>query len=236
MTEIKPMTEDFILWRCLHGGPHTGATLEDWSENETGWPTHRAINVPVLGKLMQTYGTCAMLAWDADRVVGFVRFYPTVLLSFQEAGGMCLQQSHPAGPSDRLVHRRFPPLDEIEDKQLTVHCAMTCRPYKDAAEGKKVGARQGIGQKLVKGLIEWARQHGWKRIVRRAHADLDCMYGIYGGGGKAFWEKAGFKVVGTRYGESPNDDEWKAIVESQAEAKGMSKEEAWTTFRMAYEL
>lgn len=62
------------------------------------------------------------------------------------------------------------------------------------------------------------------------------MYGQYGGGGKAFWEKAGFKVIGTRYDEWPKEDDWKLIVESQAKVKGMSKEEMWTWYLMAYEL
>lgn len=34
----------------------------------------------------------------------------------------------------------------------------------------------------------------------------------------------------------PHGDEWKAIVESERKAKGMSKEEAWTLYHMAYDL
>ena len=67
-------------------------------------------------------------------------------------------------------------------------------------------------------------------------AALDCFYGQTGGAGKAFWEKAGFKVIGTSYEEWPKDDDWKATVESQAKAKGMSKKEAWTTYHMACDL
>ena len=32
------------------------------------------------------------------------------------------------------------------------------------------------------------------------------------------------------------EDKWKATVESEAEAKGLSKQEAWTWYHMAYEL
>jgi hypothetical protein len=64
--------------------------------------------------------------------------------------------------------------------------------------------------------------------VKQAHADLDYMYGIYGGGGKALWEKAGFKVIGTHYHDLPSDDFGRAIVERQRKEKGMSQEEAQT--------
>jgi len=101
---------------------------------------------------------------------------------------------------------------------------------------KAAGARRGTGQKLVRGLISWAGEHGWKRIVKQAHADLDCMYGIFGGGGKAFWLKAGFDVVGTHYNEMAEGDPWHETAESQALAKGMSKQEAWTWYHMAYDL
>ena len=89
---------------------------------------------------------------------------------------------------------------------------------------------------MVKGLISWAAEHGWKRIVARAHADLDCMYGQGGAAGKAFWEKAGFKVIGSSYREWTGPDEWRTIVETEAEAKGISKQEAWTSYQMMYEL
>ncbi len=89
----------------------------------------------------------------------------------------------------------------------------------------------------MQGFIVWAREHSWKRIVKVAHCDLDWFYGIQGGGGKAFWEKAGFEVVGSFYKEAfgfPED--FGAIVQAQMAEKGMSEEEVWTWYRMAYEL
>jgi len=29
---IEPMTEDFIVWRCLHGGPFSCKTIDQWPE------------------------------------------------------------------------------------------------------------------------------------------------------------------------------------------------------------
>ncbi len=48
--------------------------------------------------------------------------------------------------------------------------------------------------------------------------------------------EAGFEVIGSRHDEWQKDDNWKTTVESQAKAKGMSKQEAWTWYQMMYEL
>ena len=101
----------------------------------------------------------------------------------------------------------------------------------------KVGARKGIGLKLARAVIRWARDNGWKRIVKVAHCELDWFYGIQGGGGKTFWEKVGFNVVG-----SFQKDAWEfnkehgAIVQAQMAEKGMREEGVWTWYRMMYEL
>ena len=59
--------------------------------------------------------------------------------------------------------------------------------------------------------------------------------GTCGGGGKAFWEKAGFRVIGTFHAE-PWGGYWTDIIERQRKAKDMTEEEVWTRYRMAYEL
>ena len=102
---------------------------------------------------------------------------------------------------------------------------------------EETDARKGKGQKLVQGLICWAREHGWKRIVKVAHCDLDWFYGIQGGGGKGFWEKAGFKVIGTffkRAWEFDGDD--KSVVQAQMAEKRMTEgdESQSCLFRIAW--
>ena len=230
---VTPMTEDFILWRCLHRGGHTAETIEDWPENETDWATHRAINVPLLRKLIQTYGTCAMLAWDGDRVVGFLRFYPKVLSSFPEAGGMCLQQGHPAGTSDQLVDRRFPSLDEIENKELTVHCLMTGTPFL----GENPYQRKGIGTRMAQALIEWATARGWKAIEARAHAGLNVLYANTGNTGTGFWKKLGFTIAATDIGpEFEKDNEFTRQMRQEAQKHGLDPEAIKNVFTMRMDL
>ena len=80
---------------------------------------------------MKVYGTTAIIARDGEQVMGTLRFYPKALCSFGETGvGFCLQQEYPAGPADGFAERRVPPLHELIDKALFVHCLMIA-PVKD---------------------------------------------------------------------------------------------------------
>jgi hypothetical protein len=259
MIEIKPMDEDYIHVDCMHGGPvdpalspTRGAIWQDapdlpahpWSDEtivalsqeyksiSEGWRGDPAREF--MREMIQRYGTCAMLAWEGGKVVGQLRFYP---LSISQL----LAKAAPDKQPCVAAALEF----EADPGALGVQCVMASRPYigpePDTSSGRnwpsmaEAGARKGLGLRLVLALIAWAREHGWKRIVKRAHADLDCMYGQYGGGGKAFWEKAGFRVTGTKYQEWPHDDDWKALVEAQAQQKGMTNREAWTSYYMAYD-
>ena len=138
---IRPMTEEFVLWRCLHDGPLSRESIELPTHPAVDWPARRATNVPLLRALMRTYGTCAMLAWDADRVVGFVRFYPKGVLELEAAGHLCLQQAFPNGPSGDILTSELPTLEKLEDRTLVVHCLMTGSPKQ---EGTPISALASV--------------------------------------------------------------------------------------------
>jgi GNAT superfamily N-acetyltransferase len=178
-------------------------------------------------EMIQRYGTCALLAWREARVVGQLRFYPIEVARLV----------YTADPQKQaLIGGAGVMAFDPDPATLWVQCVMTSKPYVNAASAVEVGARQGVGQALVRALLAWAGERGWTRIVKQAHADLDCMYGQYGGGGKGFWQKAGFSVVGTHEHAPPTNKEWKQVVEREADAKGVSKQEAWTWYHMAYDL
>ncbi|MHC4400677.1 MAG: hypothetical protein ACYTG0_13460, partial [Planctomycetota bacterium] len=74
---IEPMTEDLILWRCLHTGPLSCDTIDRWpSDGQTSWQRYRKRNKPLLEKLTRAYGACAIVAREDDQIVGQLRFYP----------------------------------------------------------------------------------------------------------------------------------------------------------------
>ena len=114
---------------------------------------------------------------------------------------------------------------------------MTCPPYEDAEGAAAAGARKGVGVRLAGALVTWAREHRWRRIVKVAHCDLDWFYGIQGGGGRAFWEKAGFCVASSfRKRAFALTGDARALVDAQMASAGIREEDIWTWYRMVYDL
>ena len=97
--EIEMMSGDFILWRCLHSGPLTKDTVDRPAPHpHVPWDRLRSRNVPLLARLIDVYGSCAVIARDGDRIVGQLRFYPKALCRMAAEGpGLCLQQLFPPG-------------------------------------------------------------------------------------------------------------------------------------------
>lgn len=221
---IEPMTEKFILWRCLHYGPISRENINQWpSESDIDWERYRKRNIPLLLKLTRTYGACAVLASIDEKIVGQLRFYPKHICNPQGTGGLCLLQDFPNGPSDDLADSDFPPLEYIEDKTLFIHCFMTG----SSLQKDNPYQRKGIGTRMVRFIIEWARSHGWERIEVDAFEDLPLIYEITGSAGITFWKKLGFQQVDRYphpYLQEPSDFVEK--LEAQARSMGISPEKA----------
>jgi GNAT superfamily N-acetyltransferase len=189
---IEPMTEKFILWRCLHSGPLSRENIEGWSsDSPIDFERYRARNIPILEKLTRTYGACAILAHDSDRVVGQLRFYPRVVWDMDSAGEMCLLQDFPYGPAEDFAGTDFPPLEQIADKTLAIHCLMTGSSQQE----KNPYQRKGIGTRMVRFLIQWAKANGWQHIAVDAFEDIPVIYEITGSAGIIFWKKLGFRIA-----------------------------------------
>jgi len=177
-----------------------------------------AVGSEFMREMIRRYGTCALLAWDGHDVVGHIQFYPMRIARLVDES--C------TGPKDPSPILDFPfaCAPEEDEGTLWVQCVMTARPYVGSAASssslpsttahqgptvvvsdsgrrhrtrEEAGARTGLGLRLAQALIPWAREQGWKRITKVAHCDLDWFYGIQGGGGKAFWKRAGLWSVRT---------------------------------------
>jgi hypothetical protein len=198
MTEpltVEMMSKKAILWRCLHGGSLTTASIEQWDRSEKmPWAEFRARNLPLLNKLSDIYGACAVVARVGAHFVGHLRFYPKVVCELAEPGpGMCLQQEFPSGPPEDFGRRHFPSMQEIEDKTLFVHCLMVT----SSGPGGQSYRRKGIGTQMARALIDWAAVNGWQAIEATAYEGLPIVYAITGQAGRTFWEKLGFRLVRT---------------------------------------
>lgn len=214
---IAPMDTDFFLWRCLHSGPLGPEEIDQPPAHEgICWPAFRARNLPLLQRLTAVYGACAMLAWEGTRVVGTLRFYPRAIAG---QAGFCLQQDPPNGPAADLAAAPMPPLGELADRTLRVHCLMLA-PGAEAAT-----RRHGLGTALAHALIAWAHDQGWTAIEATAYKDLDLIYGLTGQAGRRFWERLGFVVAAEdREPAFAEDNDWSRTLRAQAQAQGMDPE------------
>jgi len=258
------MDERYILITCLQKGPiDTTKWAPSWHVDASQLPPHPWSNETIrdladrypmishggggaepqrefMREMIQRFGTCAFLAWEEQKVVGLARFYPMEVARL-------IAKSHTKGFSP-VLDCTLASEPEEDEGTLWVQCVMTCAPYVNPEGASRSGARKGLGLKLAGAVVNWAQKHGWKRIVKIAHCDLDWFYGIQGGGGRAFWEKLGFKATREFYHRldlsveydgtvaAHLSEEHSAIVEAQMQEKGMTENEVWTWYRMACEL
>lgn len=231
---VEPMTEKFILWRCLHFGPLSRETIDLWpTDSNMAWDRYRARNIPLLAKLTRIYGACAILARVDGRVVGQLRFYPKAVWDMDHAGEMCLQQDFPNGPTADFADTDFPSLEYIEDKTLAIHCLMTGSPQQE----KSPFQRKGIGTRMVRFLIKWAKAKGWDHITVDAFEDIPIIYEITGSAGITFWQKLGFCIADRHpHPHLKNHDEFVQKLEKQAQSIGISPERARDRIVMSLDL
>ena len=220
---VEPMTEEFIVWRCLHGGPLARDTIDQCPPGGTiPWVCYRDRNTSLLVKLTRTYGACAIIARDRDQIVGHLRFYPKSVCD----GGHCLQMDSPVGPVEDFADSDFPEPAQIEDRTLVVHCLMTGSPH----QKENPYQRKGIGTRMVRALIQWAKANGWERIEADSFEDIPIIYEMTGSAGHTFWEKLGFRIVDRHPHPELQDRsefaEFVTTLEEQSKAIGIPPERA----------
>ncbi len=230
---VEPMSEDLLLWRCLHAGPISTENLDEPPLNpQVDWPAARTRNIPILEKLTRTYGACAIVARDGREVVATLRFYPKLLCLLDDSGaGFCLQQRPPAGPADDLALRDFPPLEELNDKTLFVHCLLVVSPGQEPGRYR----RKGLASRLVRELVRWAGSRGWQAIEATAYEEIPLLYDIAGVAGKRFWQKLGFGVV-CQDTEPALSGEFREAVQKSAASVGIPAAQAANRYRMRFGL
>ena len=229
VTEV--VSKESLVWRCLHGGPLTAASVDaPGLDGSIPFEAFRPRNLSFLGNMIRTYGGCAVAAKRGKAVVGFLRFYPKAVRDLAAPGlGLCLQQEFPSGPAYDLGRTRFPPLEEITDKTLLVHCMMI------APDGSL--RHQGIGRRMAGALVDWAGTNGWRAIEATAYASLPIVYTVSGQAGRSFWEGLGFRLL--RTGREPlldEENEFVRTMREQAAAQGIDPASIKDKYTMRREL
>jgi len=102
---------------------------------------------------------------------------------------------------------------------------------------QQFGRAGRLAQRCARGQNDRPVVPRWQERRLVAHCDLDWFYGIQGGGGKAFWLKAGFQVADTLFKRPWEPDaEAKSIIEAQMEEQGLVERDLWTWYKMVCEV
>ncbi len=87
--------------------------------------------------------------------------------------------------------------------------------------------RKGIGTRMVRTLIQWAKAKGWEGIEADSFEDIPIIYQVAGNAGRTFWERLGFHIA-RRYPHPhlQNGGEFVRMLEEQAKSMGISPNRA----------
>ena len=178
--QLCPMNKDFILFCCLHCGLLSPSSIEEKCSLPKGQSNR---NKELLARLIDTYGSCAMLAMEGDSVVAHARFYPQIV--YDQFNFCCQDPNHAI--TQEMVEMKLPPLANPAERVLTIACFFVHKDYRG----------QGLSHKLIDGIVEWGKNHAWKSIRCVAYQDnywlssemCTPMLRTYG--------KHGFRKIGT---------------------------------------
>jgi len=141
------MNKNFILFCCLHCGPLSSSTIDE----KCKLPKEQLDrNKKFLTRLINTYGSCAMLAMEGDSVVAHARFYPQILYDQVK---ICCQDPNQA-ITQQMVEMDFPPIENPADRTLKIACFFVHKDYRG----------QGLSHKLIDAILEWAKNNAWKSV------------------------------------------------------------------------
>ena len=152
--KICPMNKDFMLFCCLHCGPLSPSTIEE----KCNLPKEQLDrNKKFLARLIDTYGSCAMLAMEGDTVVAHARFYPQLI--YNQFKFCCQDPKHAI--TQEIAEMKLSPLTNPAERILRITCFFVHKDYQG----------QGLSHQLIDAILEWAKNNDWKSV--RCFAYLD---------------------------------------------------------------
>lgn len=195
--EIRAMDESFIVYRKMYKPPLTPENIGkvnpwDWREHleefrAKGW---QKVIEDFFRKHIRAIGSCAVLAWDGDGVVGKMYFTTKEMwAAFRQTGAfMCVE--HECMPKAILT---------FTDEQLQALFRSPSRTLRIACfnighfDARYHG--QGIAKAMIEFLKQWGQERGWREIEAWSVPDVVPEAAL---GGfilrRSTWERRGFHV------------------------------------------
>jgi GNAT superfamily N-acetyltransferase len=172
--DIRPMGEDFIVYRKMYVPPLTRENISevnpgDWREHleefkRDGW--HQVIEA-FLRRQIRALGSCAMLGWEGNGVVAKMHFTTAEMYdAFRARGGCyCIESRTMPAVIKSLKDEEVAELLKSPSKTLRMVC------FNVGHDDQRYHG-QGIATALIECLKQWARERGWRRILADSCPDI----------------------------------------------------------------
>ena len=226
--DIRPMDESFIVYRKLYVPPLTPENIgiiaphDDPPQLERfrreGW---LKIIEQFFTKQVRALGSCAILAWDGDGVIGKMHFTTKEMYNgFRQVGGWyCVDHESMPNIIQSFSGEELAILLASETKTLFMVCF-------NVGHFDSRYHRQGIASAMVQLLKDWARQRGWRRIETLSCPDIVPFRCLGPQHMRRSWlEQRGFSVV--KETRVPTEDAGARRQAIEKIAAGRWDEDAW---------
>ncbi len=195
--DIRAMDEDFIVYRKMYQAPLTRENIgkiNPWDCREhlekfraEGW---QKVIEDFFRKHILATGSCAILAWDGDGVVGKMYFTTTEMwAAFRQIGAfMCVEHDSMPKAILNFTDEQLQTFFRSPSRTLRVVC-FNIGHFDVRYQG------QGIATAMVEFLKQWGQERGWRGIEAWSVPDVVPEAAL---GGfilrRSAWEKRGFHV------------------------------------------
>jgi GNAT superfamily N-acetyltransferase len=172
--DIRPMDEDFIVYRKMYVPPLTRENISqinsgDWRDHleefkRAGW---QQLIQEFLRRQVRALGSCAMLGWDGNGVVAKMHFTTAEIYdAFKARGGCyCIESRSMPTVIESLEDGEVAELLKSPSRTLRILC-FNVGHLDQRYHG------QGIATALIEYLKRWARERGWRRILTDSCPDI----------------------------------------------------------------
>ena len=168
--DIQAMDESLIMYGKLREAPLRRQDLEPPEPGTAAYTIQE-----FLRRQVRAIGSCLMLAWDGDRLVGKMHFTTRELAEAiggagPEPGGYCVDPYPTLGG---CFAQKLQAFSDGEAEQLLRSESRTLRVVCfNIANLDSRYHGQGIATVLLEYLKQWARERGWQRLEMRTYPDI----------------------------------------------------------------
>lgn len=164
--DIRPMDERFIVYRKMYAPPLTPGNIDVIAPHDHAGYMRRfqregwfGLIDGFLRKQIRTIGSCAILAWDVDGVIGKMRFTTREMYdAFRQVGAWpCVEHESMPRTIHSLAEEELQRLLASESRTLFITC-LNVGHFDTRYHG------QGLASTMLECLKQWARKHGWPRL------------------------------------------------------------------------